>query len=92
MKVFNKVEVSSKYHSLIRASLEIQLFEDRLIIETINYSIKVSFDSIALLKNNYTKRIDIIVNDSTVLSNIYLTNMQQKNCELLISRFENYKK
>ena len=92
MKVFKQVEVSSKYHSLNRVILNIQLYEDQIVIETLKYSITVSFDSIASLKNDYTNRIDIIVNDNTVLSNIYLNNMQRKNCELLIFRYENYKK
>lgn len=92
IKIFKQIEVSSKYHSLDQAILDVQLFDDRIVIETLNYSIIVNFDSIAILKNKHKESIEIIVNDSTVLSNIYLTNIQQKDCELLIFRYEVNKK
>ena len=92
MKVFKEIEVSSKYHSLDKAIFDIQLFDDRIVVETLNYTIMVNFDSIATLRNKDIESVDCIVNDSSVLSNIYFTKMAQSDCDLLVSTYENYQK
>ena len=91
MRIFKKIEVSSKYHSLIKENLDVKFFQDRIVIDTINYSITVDFESISRIDYKSLESVGIITHDNNVLSDIYLTNMDQDDCVLLIFSFNQYK-
>ena len=91
MRIFKKIEVSSKYHSLIKENLDVKYFQNRIYIDALKYSINIDFESIKRIDYKGLESVAVLTHDDNVLSDIYFTNMDQDDCVLLIFSFNQYK-